>query len=116
LAVILNYAAFVVEELAAGADGDLVAAGRDVAQIQRAAERATALTHQLLAFARREVVQPRVLDLNDVVTEVQQLLERTIGTDVVLHTDLAPDLWPVLADAGQIEQILVNLAVNARDA
>ncbi|MET0496169.1 MAG: ATP-binding protein [Actinoplanes sp.] len=116
LAVILNYAAFVVEELAAGPEGDLAAAGRDVAQIQRAAERATALTHQLLAFARREVVQPRVLDLNHVVTEVQQLLERTIGTDVVLHTDLAPDLWPVLADAGQIEQILVNLAVNARDA
>jgi PAS domain S-box-containing protein len=116
LAVILNYAAFVVEELAAGPAGDLVTASRDVGQIQRAAERATALTHQLLAFARREVVQPRVLDLNVVVNEVQQLLERTIGTDVVLHTDLTPDLWPVLADAGQIEQILVNLAVNARDA
>jgi PAS domain S-box-containing protein len=116
LAVILNYAAFVVEELNAGPDGDLDAARRDVGQIQRAAERATTLTHQLLAFARREVVQPRVLDLNDVVTEVQQLLDRTIGTNVVLRTDLTPNLWPILADGGQLEQILVNLAVNARDA
>jgi PAS domain S-box-containing protein len=116
LAVILNYAAFVVEELAAGRDGDLEAAGRDVAQIQRAAQRATSLTHQLLAFARREVVQPRVIDLNDVVNEVQQLLDRTIGEDVVLCTNLGAGLWPVLADTGQIEQVLVNLAVNARDA
>ena len=116
LGVILNYASFVGEELAAGPHCDWSAASSDVAQIQRAAERATALTHQLLAFARREVVQPRVLDLNHVVTEVQQLLERTIGDDVMLCTDLAEDLWPVLADAGRLEQVLVNLAVNARDA
>ena len=116
LAVILNYAAFVAEELAAGHDADFAAAGRDVGQIQRAAERATALTHQLLAFARREIVRPVVLDLNDVVTEVQQLLDRTIGEDVVLRANLADHLWLVLADAGQIEQILVNLAINARDA
>jgi two-component system cell cycle sensor histidine kinase/response regulator CckA len=116
LAVILNYAAFVVEELAAGDQADFVAAGRDVGQIQRAAQRATALTHQLLAFARREVVQPVVVNLNHVVTEVQQLLDRTIGEDVVLHTDLADHLWPVLADVGQVEQVLVNLAINARDA
>jgi PAS domain S-box-containing protein len=116
LAVILNYAAFVVEELATGHDADFEAAERDVVQIQRAAERATALTHQLLAFARREVVRPAVLDLNDVVTEVQQLLDRTIGEDVVLRANLADHLWPVLADAGQIEQVLVNLAINARDA
>ena len=57
-----------------------------------------------------------MLDLNHVVTDVEQLLRRTIGEDVVLRTDLAADLWPVLADAGQIEQVLVNLAVNARDA
>jgi PAS domain S-box-containing protein len=116
LAVILNYAAFVAEELATGHNADFAAAGRDVGQIQRAAERATALTHQLLAFARREVVQPVVLDLNEVVTEVQQLLDRTIGEDVLLRTDPADDLWPILADAGQLEQILVNLAINARDA
>jgi PAS domain S-box-containing protein len=116
LAVILNYAAFVSEELAAGHDGDLAAAASDVGQIQRAAQRATALTHQLLAFARREVAQPAVLDLNEVVAEVTQLLDRTIGEDVLLTTNLADGLWPVLADVGQLEQVLVNLAVNARDA
>ncbi|GAA2514682.1 PAS domain-containing sensor histidine kinase [Pilimelia columellifera subsp. columellifera] len=116
LAVILNYAAFVSEELAAGHDGDLTAATGDVGQIQRAAERATALTHQLLAFARREVVQPVVVDLNEVVAEVTQLLDRTIGEDIVLSTNLTGGLWPVLADVGQLEQVLVNLAVNARDA
>lgn len=115
LGVILNHAAFVAEELAA-AGSDLEAAGRDVAQIQRAAERATALTHQLLAFARREVVQPRVLDLNHAVTEMEELLHRTLGEDVVLRTQRAENLWPVLADPGQIEQVLANLAVNARDA
>ncbi|HEX8629022.1 MAG TPA: ATP-binding protein [Catenuloplanes sp.] len=116
LAVILSYAAFVDEELAAGAGANFGAASRDVKQIQRAAERATGLTHQLLAFARREVVQPQVLDLNEVVTQVRQLLARTIGEDIVLRTDLADDLWSVMADAGQVEQVLVNLAVNARDA
>ena len=117
LAVILNYAAFVAEELAATRQSDALAeAGRDVVQIQRAAERASALTHQLLAFARREVIQPRVIDLNDMVTDITRLLDRTIGADVVLHTDLEPELGPILADTSQIEQILVNLAVNARDA
>jgi PAS domain S-box-containing protein len=115
LAVILNYAALIAEELAAPGP-DLGSASRDIAQIQRAADRATDLTHQLLAFARREVVQPRVLDLNDTVTEVEQLLRRTIGADVLLRIDLATDLWLVLADAGQVDQVLVNLAVNARDA
>jgi PAS domain S-box-containing protein len=116
LAVILNYAAFVAEEIAARPDEELAAAARDVVQIQRAAERAARLTHQLLAFARREVVKPLVLDLNDVVREVEQLLNRTIGEDVVLITDLADGLCPVLADTGQVEQVLMNLAVNARDA
>jgi hypothetical protein len=115
LAVILNYAAFVAEDLA-GPDTDIAAAGNDVAQIQRAAERAADLTHQLLAFARREVIRPRVLDLNRVVSEVEQLLRRTIGADVLLEADLAAALWPVLADPGQMEQVLVNLAINARDA
>ena len=116
LSVIINYAAFVSEEIAFGRGCDWVAAGRDVGQIQRAAQRATALTRQLLAFARREVIQPRVLDLNDVVADVEHMLDRTIGEDVVLHTMLGTDLWPVLADPGQIEQVIVNLAVNARDA
>jgi CheY-like chemotaxis protein len=116
LAVILNQAAFVTEELAGGPEADLAAVGRDVGQIERAAERATALTHQLLAFARREITRPRVLDLNDVVTDLEQLLHRTIGEDVRLQTELTARLWPVLADPGQIEQVLAHLAVNARDA
>jgi signal transduction histidine kinase/ActR/RegA family two-component response regulator len=115
LAVILNYAAFVADEL--GAPGpDVAAAGRDVAHIQQAAQRAAGLTHQLLAFARRDIVQPRVVNLNQVVADVAEMLRRTIGDDIVLHTDLATDLHPVLADTTQLEQVLVNLAVNARDA
>jgi hypothetical protein len=120
LAVMLNYTAFVAEQVAdAAADdpsGRWAEAGRDIAQIQRAGARATELTHQLLAFGRREVVRPQVLDLNVVVTEVEQLLQRTLGEHVQLHTVLAVEPWPVLADPGQLEQILVNLAVNARDA
>jgi PAS domain S-box-containing protein len=115
LAVILNYAAFVTDELG-GPRADVAAAARDVAQIERAAERAAALTHQLLAFARREVVRPRVLDLNAVVADVEELLRRTIGEDVRLWTEVAADLRPVLMDPGQVEQILMNAAVNARDA
>jgi PAS domain S-box-containing protein len=122
LAVILNYASFVAEELASMAgsaaewDRRRQVAQRDVGQIQRAAERATDLTHQLLAFARREVVQSRVLNLNGVVADVEELLRRSIGEDMELTTSLADELWPILADPGQVEQILVNLAVNARDA
>ena len=74
------------------------------------------LTQQLLSFARREVVRPRVLDLTGVVLEMEELLRRTLGEHVVLSTTLAPDLWPIMADHGQLEQVLVNLAVNARDA
>ena len=88
----------------------------DVRQIQQAARRAADLTHQLLAFARREVVQPRVLNLNEVVSRVEQLLQRTLGEHVALIITLGRGVRPVLADPGQIEQVLVNLAVNARDA
>ena len=118
LGVILNYLAFVAEELETdGSDPARRAGARaDIAQIQRAAERATSLTHQLLAFARREVVRPRVIDLNDVVIDVRQLLVRTLGEHITLLTNLSPTVGPILADPGQIEQILVNLAVNARDA
>jgi PAS domain S-box-containing protein len=120
LGVILNYAAFVNEELEAAdvADGTSRWDGvrDDVNQIIRAGERATALTHQLLAFARREVVRPQVLDLNEVIREVEQLLLRSLGEHVTLKTDLEDGIWSVLADPGKIEQVLVNLAVNARDA
>ena len=120
LGAIVNYASFVGEELDAAAGGDVnrdwTAVRRDVQQIQLATERAANLTHQLLAFARREVVRPTVLSMNDVVSEIEQLLRRTLGEHVELATSLAPDLWHTSADPGQVEQVLVNLAVNARDA
>jgi hypothetical protein len=85
-------------------------------QIQKAAERAAGLTRQLLAFSRKEVVQPKVLDLNEVVTDIEKMLHRLIGEDVHLVTKLGRDLGRVQADRGQVDQILMNLAVNARDA
>ena len=85
-------------------------------EIVRAARRGARLTQQLLAFSRRQVLEPRVLDLNRVVSGVEDLLRRVIGDDIELTTRLAPRLGPVVADAGQIEQVLLNLAVNARDA
>ncbi len=119
LAVIINYAAFVASDLeAAAAVGEerWASTREDVEQIRQAGERASHLTHQLLAFARREVVQPEVVDVNVVVGDVEQLLRRTFGEHVELRSALAPDLHPVLIDPGQLEQVLVNLAVNARDA
>ncbi|MCA9686952.1 MAG: hypothetical protein KC457_32600, partial [Myxococcales bacterium] len=81
-----------------------------------AAERASALTRQLLAFGRRQVMEPRVLDLNDVITAFRPILERAVGDEVRLGVDLDPDLGNIEADPAQIEQVLLNLAVNARDA
>jgi two-component system, cell cycle sensor histidine kinase and response regulator CckA len=88
----------------------------DVEEIRRAADRATALTRQLLAFSRRQVLQPRLLDLNQSVTEIERMLRRLLGEDVELETRLAPGLRPVRADPAQVEQVILNLAVNARDA
>jgi two-component system, cell cycle sensor histidine kinase and response regulator CckA len=85
-------------------------------EIHKAAERAASLTRQLLAFSRRQILRPVVLNLNAVVADTQKLLERLIGEDVVLLTDLEPALGLVKVDPGQVEQILMNLAVNARDA
>jgi PAS domain S-box-containing protein len=117
LAVISNYAEFVGEEVAKdAAQADWPSVRHDVTQIQLAAERAADLTRQLLAFARREIVQPRPLNLNEVIASVEELLIRTLGEHVLLKTDLAQRLCAVRADPGQIEQVLVNLAVNARDA
>jgi signal transduction histidine kinase len=120
LAVIINYAAFVAHDLEGEArtpgGGRWISTLEDVEQIRRASERAANLTRQLLSFARREVVQPEVVDVNAVVTEVEQLLRRTIGEHVELVSTLQPDLWPITMDPGQLEQILVNLAINARDA
>jgi signal transduction histidine kinase/DNA-binding response OmpR family regulator len=88
----------------------------DLDEIVRAADRATALTRQLLAFSRKQVLQPTLLDLNALVSDTTKMLRRLIGEDVTLVTALAPEPVPVRADAGQLEQILMNLAVNARDA
>jgi PAS domain S-box-containing protein len=111
LAVILNYATFVSEELE-----DTIASQADLEQIRAAAERASALTRQLLAFARREVMQPKILSLNDVVGDVEELLRRTISEQIDLSFSFSPELWFVEADPGRLEQVLVNLVVNARDA
>jgi len=88
----------------------------EVEEIRKAAERATALTRQLLAFGRRQVLQPQVLDLNEVVANMDRMLQRLIGEDIQLLTVLDPELWPLKVDPGQIEQVIMNLAVNARDA
>jgi two-component system cell cycle sensor histidine kinase/response regulator CckA len=88
----------------------------ELTQIAAAAERATILTRQLLAFSRRQILLPRVIELNDVVEGLTAMLTRLIGEDIELEATLAPDLDSVLADPSQLEQVLVNLVVNARDA
>jgi two-component system, cell cycle sensor histidine kinase and response regulator CckA len=85
-------------------------------EIRDAALRAAALTKQLLAFSRRQVLQPEVLDLNVLVRDLEKMLRRLLGEQVQLHTELAEDLGAVRADPGQLEQVIVNLAINARDA
>jgi signal transduction histidine kinase/CheY-like chemotaxis protein len=99
-------------------DGTTLSEGdaRKVKEIAKAGERAAGLTGQLLAFGRRQVLQPRIIDLNDTVRETTTMLGRLIGEDVSLETRLDPELGKVQADPGQIGQVIMNLAVNARDA
>ncbi len=89
---------------------------KECEQIRNAGQRAAALTRQLLAFSRQQVLAPAVLDLNLIVTSVEKMLRRVIGENIQMITELEPDLGSVKADQGQIEQVLMNLAVNARDA
>ncbi len=111
LTVIKGYSELLVEEV--GGDGRL---RRAAEEIDKAADRAALLTRQLLAFSRRQVLEPEVLDLNDVVANMDKMLRRLIGEDIDLVSVRRPGLGRVKADPGQIEQVIMNLAVNARDA
>ena len=111
MSAVVGFSALVLEALD---PGDPL--HRYVQEIQRAGERASEMTRQLLAFTRKQVLLPQVVDLNEVVSDVNGLLARLIGEDVELRTELAPWVHPVEADVGQLEQVIVNLAVNARDA
>ena len=113
IAVIVNYAGFIAEE---ATQAGLTQLAADAEQISRAGQRGAELTHQLLSFARRDVTRPRVLDINEVVRDVEQMLRRSIGEHITLTTGLTDTPLTVTADPGQLEQVLVNLAVNARDA
>jgi two-component system cell cycle sensor histidine kinase/response regulator CckA len=103
---------------------DLVLDGTDegdprriqLAEVKKAADRAATLIRQLLAFSRKQILQPVALDLNRVATELQKMLHRILGEDITIEPSLAPDLGFVMADPSQIEQVLMNLVVNARDA
>ena len=88
----------------------------DLEEIRKAAERSADLTRQLLAFARKQTISPRVLDLNETVAGMLKMLRRLIGEDIDLAWLPGPALWPVQIDPSQIDQILANLCVNARDA
>jgi PAS domain S-box-containing protein len=88
----------------------------DVEEIRRATERAAAVTRQLLAFSRKQILEPRIFDVNDTVASIARLLSRLVGPDIRVRTILTQELPPILGDPGQVEQAIVNLAVNARDA
>jgi PAS domain S-box-containing protein len=111
LTAIFGYADLVLDSLDAGD-----ARREDVEEIKRAAHRAAALTRQLLAFSRKQVMQPRQVNLNGIIENLETLLLKLIGQEIVLQIDAEPSLWIVKADPGQIEQVLMNLASNARDA
>ncbi len=111
LTAIFGYADLLAEELPPDHPGR-----EDLQEIRTAATRASALTRQLLAFSRQQVLQPIVLNLNDVVENIEKMLHRLLGEDVALEAHLAADLGNVKADPGQVEQVIMNLAVNARDA
>ena len=111
LMVISGYSEFLLERL--GADPTLRGHAQEIAN---AAERATSLTRQLLAFSRKQMLAPKIVDLNGVVTENVKMLTRLIGEDIDLVMVPGPDIGAVKADPGQIEQVIMNLAVNARDA
>jgi PAS domain S-box-containing protein len=111
LGVIIGYSEALQETI--GVDDPMREA---VDEIEKAGQRAAALTQQLLAFSRKQVLEPKILDLNSIVADVEKMLRRLIGADVELEIISDPTLGKVKADRGQIEQVILNLAVNARDA
>jgi two-component system cell cycle sensor histidine kinase/response regulator CckA len=110
LSIILGYSSLIL------GDAKLVAAHADVEEIKHAGERAADLTRQLLAFGRRQVLEPKVVDLNEVLLRMERMIRRLIGEDVELKILPAEGLDRVNVDPGQVEQVIMNLAVNARDA
>ncbi len=103
-------------ELTLASLGDNEPVRKDIEEVQAAARRAASLTHQLLAFSRREVLQPKTLSLNTLVTDMENMLRRLIGEDIELVAILEPELKSIKADPGQFEQVIMNLVVNAKDA
>ena len=111
LTVIMGNASLALMEV--GKDNTL---RQEIEEIRKAGERAASLTRQLLAFSRKQIVQPKILDINELLTDIEIMLGRLIGENVELLTIQAPALWRVEIDPGQIEQVIINLAINARDA
>jgi two-component system cell cycle sensor histidine kinase/response regulator CckA len=111
LTVIGAHSAFLIESINSGN-----VRLEDAEEIQKAAIRATGLTRQLLAFSRKQILKPALLDLNAIIESTGKMLRRLLGEDIEIVTHLAPDLRAVIADASQLDQVLMNLAVNARDA
>jgi PAS domain S-box-containing protein len=111
LTVIMSYSGLLMSNVDANSDF-----GRDLGEIKSAAERAAGLTHQLLAFSRRQVLQPQILDVTALTRRLEAMLRRLLREDIELVTMFEPSLDPVSADPGQIEQVIINLAVNAGDA
>jgi PAS domain S-box-containing protein len=111
LTVIMSYSSLLLSD-----EGTAESVKGDIQEISNAAERAASLTRQLLAFSRKQVLQMRAVNINEIVANVEKMLHRLIGEDISLTTRLDPDLALIRADPSQLEQVLLNLAVNARDA
>lgn len=111
LAAVVSYARFAKDALPADSP-----VGDDLDEVLQATDRASSLTRQLLAFSRRQVIEPIRIDLNELIRQTQRMLDRLLGEDIAIKSSLDASLWPVEVDPSQLEQVLLNLAVNSRDA